>query len=285
MATQQTIPTVKLNDGREIPQLGFGVFQIPPEETAEAVGTALEIGYRHIDTAEMYGNERGVGEAIRSAGLDRDDVFITSKLHNGAHRPDDAREYFERTLSELGFDYVDLFLIHWPLPTLYDGDFVSTWKVLEEFQEQGRARSIGVSNFQVAHLERLAAETDVTPAVNQIELHPYFVNDEVRRYGEEHDIATEAWSPIAQGEVLEAGAITEIAERVDRTPAQVVLRWHIERGNIVFPKSTTPSRIEENFALFDFELDDEDVEKIAGLDKGEEGRIGGNPDTFDYMPD
>jgi 2,5-diketo-D-gluconate reductase A len=189
-----------------------------------------------------------------------------------------------QTLSELGSDHVDLFLIHWPLPTLYDGDFVSTWKALEEFKQQGRARSIGVSNFQVAHLQRLAQETEVTPAVNQIELHPYLLNDEVRRYGEEHGILTEAWSPIAQGGVLDDPVITAIADRLDRTPAQVVLRWHIQRGSIVFPKSTTPSRIEENFELFDFELEPADIDSIAGLDKGEAGRTGPNPDQFAYIP-
>src|SRR4051794_40247551 len=278
------VPTIDLNDGRSIPQLGFGVFQIDPEETAEAVSTALEIGYRHIDTAEMYGNERGVGEGVQACGLDRAEVFITSKLSNGAHRPDDARRAFEGTLSVLGFDYVDLFLIHWPLPTLYGGDFVSTWKTLEEFKADGRARSIGVSNFQVDHLQRLAAEAEVVPAVNQIELHPYFQNREGRSYGEAHGIATEAWSPIAQGQVLDAPEITEIAEAVDRTPAQVVLRWHLQHGNIVFPKSTTPSRIRENFALFDFELSADQVERIDALDRGESGRIGPDPDRFAYLP-
>ena len=284
MSTTSTVPTLTLNDGHEIPQLGFGVFQIPPQDTAEAVIRALEVGYRHIDTAEMYRNERGVGEGIRSAGIDRGEVFITSKLNNGFHRPDEARKAFDQTLSELGFDYVDLFLIHWPLPTLYDGDFVRRGRRFEEFRKQGRARSIGVSNFQVPHLERLAAEADVTPAVNQIELHPYLLNDEVRSYGESHQIATEAWSPIAQGGVLEDPVITSIAERLDRTAAQVVLRWHLQRGSIVFPKSTTPSRIQENFELFDFELTPEDVTAIAGLDKGEDGRTGPNPDTFDMIP-
>ena len=198
-----TVPTIRLNNGVEIPQLGFGVYQVPPEDTAEAVSTALEIGYRHIDTAEMYGNEKEVGEGIRASGLDRGDVYVTSKLSNAFHEPQDAREAFDRTLSDLGFDYVDLFLIHWPLPTLYDGDFVSTWRTLEEFQRDGRARSIGVSNFQIEHLEQLAAETDTVPAVNQIEVHPYFTNDAVREYGQEHGIVTEAWSPIAQGEVLD----------------------------------------------------------------------------------
>jgi len=278
------VPTIELNDGHAIPQLGFGVFQIEPEDTARAVSEALEVGYRHIDTAEMYANEKGVGEAIRASGLDRADVFVTSKLNNGFHRPDDARRAFQATLAELGFDYVDLFLIHWPLPTLYDGDYVSTWKTLEELARDGLARSIGVSNFQVEHLERLAAECDVVPAVNQIELHPYLLNEEVRAHGEAYGIATEAWSPIAQGKVLDDPAITAIADRLGRSAAQVVLRWHIQRGSIVFPKSSTPARIKENFELFDFELDPADVERIAALDKGEAGRIGPNPDTFAYVP-
>ena len=279
-----TVPNLTLNDGNAIPQLGFGVFQIPPEDTAEAVRRALAVGYRHIDTAEMYGNEAGVRDGIAGSGVDRADVYITSKLNNGFHAPDDARRAFETTLAELGTDHVDLFLIHWPLPTRYDGDYVSTWRTLEEFKADGRARSIGVSNFQVAHLERLAAECDVVPAVNQIELHPYLVNDAVHAYGQEHGIATEAWSPIAQGGVLDDPVITGIAERLGRTPAQVVLRWHIERGNIVFPKSTTPERIEENFALFDFALEPGDDEAIAGLDRGEDGRTGPNPDVMDYVP-
>ena len=276
------VPSIQLNDGNSIPQLGFGVFQIPPEETAEATRVALELGYRHIDTAEMYGNEREVCEALRASGLDRGEVFVTSKLNNGYHRPDDARRAFDQTLSELGFDYVDLFLIHWPLPTLYDGDYVSTWKTLEEFNADGRARSIGVSNFEVDHLERLAAETDVVPAVNQIELHPYLLNEEVHSYGEEHGIATEAWSPLKQGEVLRDPVIVEIAERAARTPAQVVLRWHVQRENIVFPKSTTPERIRENFELFDFELEPGDIERINGLDRGEAGRNGPHPDRMAY---
>jgi len=279
-----TVPSITLNDGNAIPQLGFGVYQVDPAETAEAVGRALEIGYRHIDTAEMYGNEAGVGEAIRASGLDRGEVFVTSKLSNAFHEPDDARRAFDRTLSELGTDYVDLFLIHWPLPTRYGGDYVSTWKVMEEFKRDGRARSIGVSNFQIEHLERLAAETDTVPAVNQIEVHPYFTNEAVRAYGQEHGIATEAWSPIAQGAVLDDPAIVQVAEKVGKTPAQVVLRWHIQRGDIVFPKSVTPSRMEENFGLFDFELAPEDVEEISALDKGEDGRTGPHPDTFAYIP-
>ncbi len=283
--TTTTVPAVELNDGHRIPQLGFGVFQVAPEDTASAAREALDVGYRHIDTAEMYRNERGVGEALRVSGLDRADVFITSKLSNRFHRPDDARRAFDRTLSDLGFDYVDLFLIHWPLPTLYDGDFVSTWRTLGEFQRDGRARSIGVSNFQIDHLERVAAETDVVPAANQIEVHPYFANAEVRAYGHAHGIATEAWSPIAQGAVLDDPVITTIADRVGRSPAQVVLRWHIQRGHVVFPKSVTPARIRENFELFDFELAPDDVTRIARLDHGAAGRRGADPDTFDWIPD
>jgi 2,5-diketo-D-gluconate reductase A len=277
------VPSIELNDGHAIPQLGFGVFQIEPRDTVRAVLQALEAGYRHIDTAQMYGNERQVGEAIRASGLDRDDVFVTSKLANGAHRPDDARRAFDATLSELGFDHVDLFLIHWPLPSRYDGDFVSTWTTLEEFRRDGRARSIGVSNFEVDHLRRLADASDVVPAVNQVELHPYFHNAEVRAYDEAHGIATEAWAPIARGEVLDEPAVVEIADRLGRTPAQVVLRWHVQRGNIVFPKSSTPARIRENFELFDFELDDADLERIDALDRGEAGRQGPHPDAFAHV--
>ncbi len=274
------VPSIDLNDGRTIPQLGFGVFKIPPADTSEATARALEIGYRHIDTAEMYGNEAGVGEAVRASGLDRGDVFVTSKLDNGYHRPDDARRAFDETLSVLGFDYVDLFLIHWPLPTLYDGDYVSTWQTLEEFQRDGRAKSIGVSNFEPAHLERLAAETGTIPAVNQIEVHPYLLNDKVRAYGAEHGIVTQAWSPIAKGTVLHDPVVTAIAAELDRTPSQVVLRWHIERGDVVFPKTTSPDRMRENFELFDFELGSERGAQIASLDRGEAGRTGPHPDTF-----
>jgi 2,5-diketo-D-gluconate reductase A len=276
----ETIPSVELNDGNTIPQLGFGVFKVPPEETARAVEAALRIGYRHIDTAEMYANERGVGEAVHATGLDRSEVFITSKLNNGAHRPDDARRAFEQTLTELGSDYVDLFLIHWPLPALYGGDFVSTWNTLVEFKQSGRARSVGVSNFQIEHLDRLRAESDLLPAVNQIELHPYLLNERVREHGENLGIATEAWSPIARGNVLDDPTVTEIARTHERTPAQVVLRWHIQRGRIVFPKSTRPARIKENFGLFDFELAPAELRRLETLDKGEAGRTGPNPETF-----
>ncbi len=280
-----TIPNLTLNDGTSIPQLGFGVFQIAPDETAAAVRTALEIGYRHIDTAEMYQNEKGVGDGIRDSGIDRNEVYITSKLNNGFHKPDDARRAFDGTIEALGFDYVDLFLIHWPLPGLYDGDFVSTWKTLEEFKKDGRARSIGVSNFGIHHLEQLARDTETVPAVNQIEVHPYFANDELRTYGTDHSILTEAWSPIAQGAVLGDPVIGAIAERLGKSTAQVVLRWHIERGDIVFPKSVTPERIKENTEIFDFELSDSDIDAITALDKGEAGRRGPNPDEFNWIPD
>jgi 2,5-diketo-D-gluconate reductase A len=279
-----SIPQITLNDGRTIPQLGFGVFQIPPDETAGAVRAALDLGYRHVDTAQGYRNEAGVGEGLRASGLARSDVFVTSKLNNDAHRPDDARRAFEGTLAALGFDYVDLFLIHWPLPTRDGGDFVSTWRTMIEFLRDGRARSIGVSNFQVPHLERLAAETDVIPAVNQIEVHPYLTNEAVRAYDRAHGIATEAWSPIAKGQVLTDPIVTGIAAKVGRTPAQVVLRWHIQQGNIVFPKSTNPARMQENMGLFDFALDADDDAALAALDQGDAGRTGPHPDTFEGRP-
>ena len=272
------VPDITLNDGRRIPQLGFGVFQIDPGETAQATGRALEVGYRHIDTAEMYGNEAGVGEAIRDSGLDRDAIWITSKLDNDRHAPDAIRSAFAETLAQLGVEQIDLFLIHWPQPG--QKDFVTRWKVLEEFKADGRARSIGVSNFEVAHLQQLAAECDVVPAVNQIELHPYFLNEEVRAYGESHGIATEAWSPIAQGDVLGDPVIEEIASDLGRTAGQVVLRWHIQRASIVFPKSTTPDRVRENFELFDFSLTDEQMRAISGLDRGADGRRGPDPAEF-----
>lgn len=280
-----TVSNIELNDGTTIPQLGFGVFQVPPDQTAETVRTALDVGYRHIDTAQMYQNERGVGEGIRTSGLDREQVYVTTKLHNGKHRPEDARRAFDESLAALGFDYVDLFLIHWPLPGLYDGDFVSTWKTLEEFRDEGRARSIGVSNFEVGQLQRLAAETATVPAVNQIEAHPYWGNNTVRGYDARHGIATEAWSPIAQGRVLGDPVIVTLAEQSGKTPAQVVLRWHLQNGNIVFPKSMSPQRMRENFEVFDFTLDEAAMAAVDALDKGTAGRIGPDPDTFNWIPD
>jgi 2,5-diketo-D-gluconate reductase A len=276
-----TVPTIALNNGVEIPQLGFGVYQIPPEDTAQAVTAALEIGYRHIDTAEMYQNEKGVGEAVRASGIPRDEIFVTSKLNNGFHRRDDALRGFDQTLADLGLETLDLFLIHWPLPTI-DVDYVETWKAMEEIYRGGRCRAVGVSNFNPHHLRRLFAETEIRPAVNQIEIHPYLAQDEVRAFDADHEIVTEAWSPIAQGKVLDDPAVVRVAERYGKTPAQVVLRWHIQRGDVVFPKSVTRSRMEENFALFDFELDGDSMGDLSALDRNE--RTGPDPDTFAYIP-
>jgi len=275
------VPTIELNNGVKIPQLGFGVFQIPPAQTKDATAEALRVGYRHIDTAQMYRNEAGVGQAVRESGLPRAEVFVTSKLSNRFHDTADALVAFDRSLSALDIGYLDLFLIHWPLATV--SDFVPTWKALEQMLASGRVQAIGVSNFQVPHLERLAVETDTVPAVNQVEIHPYFTNDTVRGYDAEHGIATEAWSPIAQGKVLDDPVIVRIAEAAGRTPAQVTLRWHLQRGDIVFPKSVTPARVRENFELFDFELDDQQMADITGLDRGE--RTGGDPDTMTWIPD
>lgn len=279
------VPTIRLSDSAAIPQLGFGVFQVPPADTAAVVAEALEAGYRHIDTAEMYRNERGVGEGLVASGLPRDQVWITSKLNNGYHRPDDARRAFDTTLAELGTDYVDLFLIHWPLPTRYDGDYVSTWRVLTEFLADGRARTIGVSNFQPAHLDRIVAETGVAPSVNQIEVHPYLTNEAARAATHRHGAVVEAWSPIAKGQVLADPVVTAIAERVGATPSQAVLAWHLQRGDIVFPKTTHPERMRENLGAVDVRLPDADLAAISGLDRGEDGRTGPNPDVFDWIPE
>ena len=273
------IPDIMLSNGQHIPQFGFGVFQIKPEDTVAAVSKALDAGYRHIDTAQMYGNEKEVGEAIAKSGLDRADVFVTSKLDNDAHQPDDARRAFDESLKVLGVDYLDLFLIHWPLPTRYDGDYVSTWQTLEEFYREGRARSIGVSNFQPRHLRRLHTECEIPPAADQIEVNPYLTQDELRGFCAEHQIAVEAWSPLGQGNCLSDPTIDAIARRAAKTPAQVVLRWHIERGDILFPKSVTPERIRENIDIFDFELPGADVEAISALNRDE--RTGPDPDKFD----
>ena len=277
-----SVPNLTLNDGTTIPQLGFGVFQVDPATTADVVSQALEAGYRHIDTAQMYGNEKGVGEAIAASGIARDEIYVTTKLNNDAHRPDDAARAIDRSVADLGFA-PDLFLIHWPVPTQYDGDYVSTWNALIRAREEGKTRSIGVSNFQVEHLDRLAAETSVVPVVNQIEVHPFFGNEQVRARNAAAGILTEAWSPIAQGKVVDDETIVGIAQRLERTPAQVTLRWHVQRGDIVFPKSNRSERMAENLAVLDFELTEADMAAISGLDRGEEGRIGPNPDVFDWI--
>jgi diketogulonate reductase-like aldo/keto reductase len=269
-------PSLELNDGRRIPQLGFGVFQIPDEQTAPAVERAVQIGYRLIDTAAAYGNEEQVGEAIRRSGLAREDVFVTTKLWNNNHGHDAALRAFDRSLERLGLEYVDLYLIHWPAPA--QGLYVETWEALCELRAEGRARSIGVSNFLVEHLEQIVDATGEVPALNQIELHPFLQQNELRAFHSRHGIVTEAWSPLAKGGLLDDPVIAEIAGAVDRTPAQVALRWNIQLGNVVIPKSVTPARIDENFRLFDFELDQEQMAAIEALDRGE--RTGPHPATF-----
>ncbi len=275
-----TVPTIRLNNGVEIPQLGFGVFKIPPAETAAATLTALEVGYRHIDTAQMYGNEAGVGEGIRRSGLPRDQVFVTSKLNNNRQEREDILRSFDRSLEELGLDYLDLFLVHWPLPSV--SDYVQRWKAMEEIYAGGRCRAIGVSNFQPHHLRKLFGDSEIRPAVNQVEAHPYLANDEVRAFDADHEIVTQAWSPLAKGMVAEDPVITRIAEQVGRTPAQVTLRWHVQRGDVVFPKSVTRSRVEENYDIFGFELDEAAMAALSGLDRGE--RTGPDPDEFNWIP-
>ena len=280
-----TVPTITLNDRTTIPQLGFGVFQVPPEDTAEVTSTALEVGYRHIDTAQMYGNEAGVGEALASSNLARDEVYVTTKLNNNNHEPDDVRRSFEESLAKLQLDRTDLFLIHWPLPTRYDGDYVSTWKAMAALVEEGLTRSVGVSNFNADHLERIIGETGVVPVVNQVEAHPYFHNDTVRDASHAHQIAIEAWSPIAQGAVLDDATIKEIGEKYGKSASQVTLRWHVERGDIVFPKSTHRERMTENFEIFDFSLTPDEVGRITALGEGTEGRTGPDPAEMDYVPE
>jgi 2,5-diketo-D-gluconate reductase A len=260
----------------DIPQLGFGVFQVPPDDTREAVARALAVGYRHVDTAAAYGNEAGVGEAIRESGLEREDVFVTTKCWNSSQGYERSKGAARKSLERLGMDHVDLYLIHWPAPA--QDKYVETWKAFIEMQEQGLARSIGVSNFQPAHLQRLIEETGVTPAINQVELHPRLQQADLRRVHEELGIVTEAWSPLAQGQVLDDPAIVRIAEAHGKTPAQAVIRWHLQLGNVVIPKSVTPERIEQNFAVFDFELGEDEMAAIEGLDRGQ--RIGPDPDTF-----
>jgi 2,5-diketo-D-gluconate reductase A len=270
------VPSIELRGGVEIPQLGFGVFQVPPEETAEATTRALLAGYRHIDTAAAYGNEAGVGQAVHAAGLDRDEVFVTTKCFNDSHGFDQSQRALKDSLDQLEMEHVDLYLIHWPVPS--QDRYVDTWRGLIAAQEQGLARAIGVSNFQPAHLARIIDETGVTPAVNQIELHPRLQQPGLRREHADRGIVTEAWSPLAKGQVLDDPVITGIAEAHERTPAQVVLRWHLQLGNVVIPKSVTPERIEENLAVFDFHLSEPEMEAIQALDVGE--RTGPDPDTF-----
>jgi 2,5-diketo-D-gluconate reductase A len=280
IASASGVPTISLNNGVQIPQLGFGVFQIKPEETVKATTSALEIGYRHIDTAQMYGNEREVGIAVRESGIPREEVFVTSKLNNNRLERDDILRSFDTSLSELGFDYLDLFLIHWPLPAV--ADYVARWKVMEEIYAGGRVKAIGVSNFQPNHLRDLFGATDVRPAVNQIEAHPFLTQDELRAFGADHEIVTEAWAPIARGKVNDDPVIAGIAGQVGKTPAQVTLRWHIQRGDVVFPKSVTRSRVEENFDIFDFELDESAMTAISALNRDQ--RTGPDPDEFNYIP-
>ncbi len=270
------VPSVELRDGGEIPQLGFGVFQVPPKDTAEVATRALLAGYRHIDTAAAYGNEAGVGQAIHAAGLDRDEVFITTKCFNDDHGHEQAKRALRASLDQLEVDHVDLYLIHWPVPA--HDKFVETWKAFIELQADGLARAIGVCNFQPAHLERLIEETGVTPALNQVELHPRFQQAGLRHEHAELGIVTEAWSPLAQGQVLGDPAITQIAATHGKTPAQVVICWHLQLGNVVIPKSVTPERIVENFDVLDFRLSDDEMAAIETLDAGE--RIGPDPDTF-----
>jgi len=276
MTQATTVPTIALRDGVEIPQLGFGVFQVPPDETRRAVEEAFDAGYRHIDTAAAYRNEAGVGAAMEAAAIPREEVFVTTKLWNSKQGYDSTLRAFERSREQLGFDYVDLYLIHWPVPT--EGRFLDTWRAFERIQDEGGSRSIGVSNFRIEDLERLQRGAERLPTVNQIELHPHLQQAELRAWHFEHGVATEAWSPLAQGELLANETIAAVANRHGKTPAQAILRWHLEIGNIVIPKSVTPARIRENFDVFDFELSAEDMREISALDVGQ--RIGPDPATF-----
>ena len=277
MSSSRTqVPPISLRGDVDIPQLGFGVFQVPPGDTAQVVTRAFETGYRHIDTASAYANEAGVGEALRAADLPREEVFITTKCFNDDHGYDEATKALSTSLERLGLDFVDLYLIHWPVPSR--DRYVDTWKAFVELRAQGLIRAIGVSNFQAPHLERVIEATGVVPAINQVELHPRLQQPELRREHEELGIVTEAWSPLAQGEVLEDPVIARIAEAHGKTPGQAVIRWHLQIGNVVIPKSVTPERIEQNFDVFDFELSEEEMDAIEQLDAGE--RIGPDPDTF-----
>lgn len=261
------ISALRLNNDVQMPSLGFGVYQIPDGEVERAVHTAIEAGYRSIDTAALYHNERGVGAAVRSSGLAREELFVTTKLWNSQHGYDRALRAFEGSLGQLGLDYVDLYLIHWPVPG--EDKYVETWRALEKILADGRARAIGVSNFELPHLQRLLDETDVVPAVNQVELHPNRQQARLREFGTDHGIVTESWSPLARGRLLEHDILTTIARKHGKTPAQVVLRWHIEMGLVAIPKSATPERIRENIDIFDFELDVQDIAGIATLESGD----------------
>jgi 2,5-diketo-D-gluconate reductase A len=276
MASATGVPVLTLHDGVEIPQLGFGVFQIPPEETQEKVEEALDAGYRHVDTAAAYRNEAGVGAAIAASGVRREDVFVTTKLWNSEQGYDSTLRAFEKSVERLGTGHVDLYLIHWPLPG--KDLFLDTWRAFERIQEEGGARSIGVSNFRVEDLERIEREAEKRPTVNQIELHPRLQQAELRAWHADHDIATEAWSPLAQGELLEDGTIETVAAHHDRTPAPAILRWHLQLGNVVIPKSSSPERIRENCEVFDFELSEDDMAALERLDTGE--RTGPDPSAF-----
>jgi len=274
--TSDQIPQIALRDAETIPQLGFGVFQVPRAETTEVVMRALSTGYRHIDTAAAYRNEAEVGRAIRACDLERHEVFVTTKCFNDDHGHEKAKRALAASLERLEMDYVDLYLIHWPVPA--HDKYVETWQAFIEMRDEGLIRSIGVSNFQPAHLERVIAQTGETPAINQVELHPYFQQRGLRHEHQQLGIITEAWSPLAQGKVLEDPAIVEIAETHAKTPGQVMIRWHLQLGNVVIPKSVTPERIEENFDVFDFDLSAAEMEAIDGLDAGD--RTGPDPDTF-----
>jgi 2,5-diketo-D-gluconate reductase A len=274
MVANAKTPTLTLNNGTTIPQLGFGVFRVDPGETTRIVTDALEVGYRHIDTAAIYGNEEGVGQAIAASGISRDELFITTKLWN--NRQTDAQAAFDESLAKLGLDYVDLYLIHWPAPQ--NDTYVEAWKSLEKIAASGRAKAIGVSNFLVPHLEKLFANTDVVPAVNQIELHPAHQQPEVTEFSRAHGIEIEAWGPLGQGKypLFEAPEVSGPAETHGKTPAQVVIRWHLQTGNIVFPKSDRRERMAENFDVFDFELTDAEVAAISDMER--EGRVSAHPD-------
>lgn len=271
------VPEVKLSGGVSIPQVGYGVFQIPPAETARAVAAALDSGYRSIDTAAAYGNEAGVGDAVRASGIPREDLFVTTKVWNSDHGYDSTLAAFDRSLRELRMDHVDLYLIHWPLPGR--DRYLETWRALEHLLAEGRVRAIGVSNFHVPHLQRLIDSADVVPAVNQIELHPYLPQTHLRTFHAENGIATEAWSPLAQGALLADKAITGLSSKYGKSPAQIVLRWHVQLGTVVIPKSVTPARMRENIDVFDFELAEDDLLVLAELDNGT--RVGPDPDVFD----